>query len=196
MHLNIFGFKLDVQLLILIAVIYLILVVHTLAGCSNVGLFESIKLAEGFANRLIGGGKIGLEGMANAVNDAINDAPMPAGEIVSKPKDGASKPHSSVSGKEGFIGGVSNGVPFASFSLSDDKPINTENWKGPSSNNVFNRTTDPSKDGEMFMFSGTQFKPECCPNTYSTSQGCACMTTKQYSNLNARAGNNVPYSEF
>ena len=46
------------------------------------------------------------------------------------------------------------------------------------------------------MFDKTSFKPECCPNTYSNSMGCACMTNKQYNYLINRGGNNVPYSQY
>jgi len=46
------------------------------------------------------------------------------------------------------------------------------------------------------LFKNTAFKPECCPNTYSNSMGCACMSTKQYNYLENRGGNNVPYSEY
>jgi hypothetical protein len=46
------------------------------------------------------------------------------------------------------------------------------------------------------MFKNTAFKPECCPNTYSNSMGCACMSTSQYNYLETRGGNNVPYSQY
>ncbi|MAD12805.1 MAG: hypothetical protein CMC04_08810 [Flavobacteriaceae bacterium] len=63
---------------------------------------------------------------------------------------------------------------------------------------VLNRPSQPVPlpDGEMLLFSTTEFKPECCPNTYSTSKGCACMTLDQYDYLNNRGGNNEPYSEY
>ena len=54
----------------------------------------------------------------------------------------------------------------------------------------------PLPEGEMFMFANTKFAPEYCPNTYSTSQGCAAMTGEQYNYLVTRGGNNVPYSEY
>ena len=44
----------------------------------------------------------------------------------------------------------------------------------------------PSIDGkknspkQMFMLSHNQFRPECCPSTYSNDRGCACMTNSQY----------------
>jgi len=48
----------------------------------------------------------------------------------------------------------------------------------------------------LFMFANTEFKPECCPNTYSNSSGCACMDSNSYNYLITRGGNNVPYSEY
>jgi hypothetical protein len=53
-----------------------------------------------------------------------------------------------------------------------------------------------NNDYSSLMFKNTSFKPECCPNTYSNSMGCACMSTKQYNYLVHRGGNNVPYSEY
>ena len=54
----------------------------------------------------------------------------------------------------------------------------------------------PLPEGEMVFFANSEFKPECCPNTYSNSQGCACMTSQDYNYLVTRGGNNVPYSEY
>jgi hypothetical protein len=64
--------------------------------------------------------------------------------------------------------------------------------------NVLDRPEQPIPlpEGQMLMFANTPFKPECCPNTYSNSMGCACMTVNQYNYLNNRGGNNVPYSEY
>lgn len=54
----------------------------------------------------------------------------------------------------------------------------------------------PLPNGELDMFATTEFKPECCPNAYSSSTGCACMTDQQYNYLRQRGSNNVPYSEY
>ena len=64
--------------------------------------------------------------------------------------------------------------------------------------NILNRPPQqiPLPEGELSMFATTPFKPECCPNTYSNSMGCACMTVPQYNYLINRGGNNVPYSEY
>jgi hypothetical protein len=63
---------------------------------------------------------------------------------------------------------------------------------------IWNRPKQPiplPKD-ELDMFATTPFAPECCPNAYSSSMGCACMTVDQYNYLRDRGGNNVPYSEY
>ena len=54
----------------------------------------------------------------------------------------------------------------------------------------------PLPEGELDMFATTQFKPECCPNAYSNSSGCACVTVDQYNYLRDRGGNNVPYDIY
>jgi len=54
----------------------------------------------------------------------------------------------------------------------------------------------PLPEGQMDFLASVPFKPECCPNTYSNSSGCACMTAKDYNYLINRGGNNVPYSEY
>jgi len=63
---------------------------------------------------------------------------------------------------------------------------------------ILNRTPQPIplREGELSMFATTPFKPECCPNTYSNSSGCPCMTVQQYNYLIERGGNNIPYSEY
>jgi hypothetical protein len=44
MEISLFGFKLNVEMLILIGIIYLILVVHTIGGCCNMPrIMESLE---------------------------------------------------------------------------------------------------------------------------------------------------------
>ena len=54
----------------------------------------------------------------------------------------------------------------------------------------------PLPEGELDMFATTPFKPECCPNAYSNSSGCACMDLNSYKYLHQRGGNNVPYDIY
>ena len=147
MKLELFGFTLSLEVLILMGIIYLVIVINTLYGCCNM---------------------------------------------------------------EGFVGANTNYGESSQFNLTDDKLINTNSWNMPNLTttkgqpfskgalNVLDRPEQPIPlpEGEMLMFANTPFKPECCPNTFSNSMGCACMTVKQYNYLNNRGGNNVPYSEY
>jgi hypothetical protein len=111
---------------------------------------------------------------------------------------------------EGFVGANTNYGQSSSYSLSNNKGVNTSSWftpnltykkggkEGKGVQNILNRPKQPIPlpEGEMLMFANTEFKPECCPNAYSNSTGCACMNISQYNYLINRGGNNVPYSEY
>jgi hypothetical protein len=108
---------------------------------------------------------------------------------------------------EGFTGANTN---YGESSLYNRKPVSTKSWFSPNLSykpgqrvgkgiqNILNRPKQPVPlpDGETLLFKSTKFAPECCPNTYSSSMGCACMTVDQYNYLIDRGGNNVPYSEY
>ncbi len=200
MDISIFGYKLNLEILMLIGIVYLILVGHTLCGCSNYSLMEGLDMMKDVAT-------------GNATVTAVPAAspvPEPAGALVAgKAKDGAAKPNGKA-GKEGFVGANTNYGQSSFYDLTGNDSINTSLWSKPDMTVVPGKPLSqgvkdfmarepqpvPLPEGEMFMFSSTPFKPECCPNTYSTSTGCACMTGQQYNYLIERGGNNVPYSEY
>lgn len=108
---------------------------------------------------------------------------------------------------EGFTGANTNN---GESSMYNEPPVSTTSWFTPNLTytpgqpvsqgiqNILNRPKQPVPlpEGEMLMFKNTLFSGECCPNTYSNSMGCACMTVDQYNYLIDRGGNNVPYSEY
>ncbi len=112
--------------------------------------------------------------------------------------------------KEGFTGANTNYGESSQYSLGDYSSVDTSSWGQPSMTvmpgqplskgvkNFLARKAQPIPlpEGEMLMFANTPFKPECCPNTFSNSSGCACMTSGQYNYLVERGGNNIPYSEY
>ena len=118
---------------------------------------------------------------------------------------------SKMSFTESFTGANTNNGRSKSYSLTNPSaPINTNAWNlpdmtviagqplTPGVKEILNRPEQqlPLPEGELSMFANTNFKPECCPNTYSNGSGCACMTTGQYNYLVTRGGNNVPFSEY
>lgn len=71
------------------------------------------------------------------------------------------------------------------------------NFNLPTKKDVESRKSQPvpfAKNG-MLMFKDTKFSPDCCPNAYSTSTGCACMTETQNNYLRAR-GSTIGFPEY
>ena len=175
MDISIFGYKLNLEILILIALVYLIMVGHTFCGCYNYGL---------------------MEGFTDTAGTTTTTSPLTSATTTTT--------------TEGFTGANINYGESSLYSLSQDDPVDTSSWSAqnmtvtpgqPLSAGVKQflqrkPTQVPLPEGEMFMFSNTEFKPECCPNTYSNSSGCACMDSGSYNYLIQRGGNNVPYSEY
>lgn len=164
MNVSLFGYKLNLEILIFIGIVYLILVGHTVCGCCN-----THRMMEGLTNK----------------------------------KHKKSK-------TEGFVGANTNYGESSLFSLTSNPQVDTSNWSAQNMTIVPGQPLSkgvqdflarkpqpvPLPEGEMLLFANTPFKPECCPNTYSNSTGCACMTGEQYNWLIKRGGNNVPYSEY
>jgi hypothetical protein len=178
MEISIFGFKFRLEILILIVVVYWIMAGHLLCSCATFPLME------------------GAATMADTIAKATTDP---------KAKKDPTKT------KEGFVGPINDGESSA-YTLGSYNGVimPTSKWGRPNLTvvpgkplsqgvqNILNREKQPVPlpEGELNMFETTPFKPECCPNAYSNSSGCACMTVDQYNYLITRGGNNVPYSEY
>ena len=174
MEISIGSYKVRVEILVLIVIVFWIMFGHLLCSCSRVTMVE------------------GLEMIAS-----------------SQPKRTTAM--TNMSTKEGFIGAnnVTAGPDFAGAN-TPDYIMNPSTWSKPTLTYspgtkpdagvkaIWDRPKQPiplPKD-EMFLFATTEFKPECCPNAYSTSTGCACMDVNTYDYLHQRGGNNVPSSEY
>jgi hypothetical protein len=171
MDITLFGFKFNLEILILIGVVYLVLVAHTIGGSCNMPLI--------------------MEGLSS-----MTDPNKKNGKMMPK--------------KEGFTGANTNYGESSQYSLGDYSSPDTSSWGAPTMTVTPGQPVPkavkqflarkeqpvPLPEGELSMFANTPFKPECCPNTFSNSSGCACMTGKQYNYLIERGGNNIPYSEY
>jgi len=201
MDISIFGYKLNLEVLILIGVIYLILVGHTLCGCCNYSLMETFTDISGNVAAAVQD----ISGNVDAdVQDISGNVPQPAGGAV------ANKIKGTIQAKEGFVGANTNYGQSSPFDLNSDSMINTSAWSAPDMTVVPGKALSqgvkqflarkqqqlPLPEGEMDFFANSEFKPECCPNAYSNSSGCWCGTSQDYNYLVQRGGNNVPYSEY
>jgi hypothetical protein len=188
MEINLFGFKMNLEILILIGVIYLILVAHTVGGCCNMPLIME-----------------GLKSMNSSDSSSDNSSNSSSNSSNNMKKMAMVKKN-----QEGFTGANTNYGESSQYSLGDYSSPDTSSWGQPtmtvtpgkplskSVTQFLSRQEQPIPlpEGELSMFANTPFKPECCPNTFSNSSGCACMTGKQYNYLVERGGNNIPYSEY
>jgi|TARA_Y100000992_G_C21273841_1_gene498648 hypothetical protein len=109
--------------------------------------------------------------------------------------------------KEGFqkISNLSNSSSVNYSMGKDNKGSWTQKALGYASEMGFNNVlaskanykgTEVPLSDTMVFFKNNSFKPECCPSTYSSSNGCACTSIAQLNYLNERGGNRTSNSEF
>ena len=200
MDISIFGFKLNLEILILIGIVYLILVIHTICGCSNISVKREgmDTLTQPFPAPAISNGG----DAPNMSTPAPAPAPSSANSTSSSSKKNAST--------EGFSGANTNYGESAAYPIAQSINLDSSKWGNPdltiipgkpipkAAQAIIDRPNQnlPLPDGQLSLFDNMPFSPECCPNTYSSSMGCACMNSNTYNYLITRAGNNVPYSEY
>ena len=211
MDISIFGYKISLEILILIGIVYLILVGHTICGCCN--FYSLIEGMDSMSqdSSMSQDPSATIQQVKAKVQAKVQQAqqqlatPTTADGTSTSTSDGTS-----TTTTEGFTGANINYGESSSYSLGNDNPIDTSSWSAqdmtvtpgqPQSAGVKAFLARPQQpvplpEGEMLLFANTEFKPECCPNTYSNSSGCACMTGSQYNFMGVRGGNNVPYSEY
>ncbi len=189
MDISIGPYKFRLEILVLIGLLLWIIFGHVICSCSRVGLME------------------GMEVMKDAVNAADASAKKQVAKKDMTSGDAPASTTTAKAAKEGFSN-LGNFSP--DFQSADYQGANTANWSMPTleytkggkldagAQAILDRPKQPIPlpEGELDMFATTEFKPECCPNTYSSGSGCACMTMGQYNFLNLRGNNNVPYSEY
>ena len=209
MDISIFGYKLNLEILILIGIVYLILVGHMFCGCCNMG-----RMMEGFDDVSGNMQKIqqAVQQNAPAIQQKVQQAKANMATQSTAGGSTAAATTTSVptTTTEGFTGANINYGESSLYDLGNNDSINTDSWSAPNMTVVPGQPLSagvkaflarpqqqlPLPEGEMDFFANAQFKPECCPSTYSTSTGCWCGTSKDYNYLIQRGNNNVPYSEY
>ena len=179
MDISIGSYKFRLEILILIVVVFWIMFGHLLCSCCTMSLRE------------------GLAGLKEGLKIKFQKAGS-KGTLLHKTK-------------EGFVGSNNSAYgPEFSASKAPGYMMKPDTWAIPTLTYSKGKAPDagveaiwdrekqpiPLPEGELDMFATTPFKPECCPNAYSSSEGCACMTVDQYDFLKNRGSNNVPYSEY
>ena len=174
MDISIGSYKFRIEIILLIIVVSWIMFGHILCSCCTMSLQEGMCCAKNAVNEIIPNDPEGCDSDPECKNQegfigsefSSSNAPG----YIMKPD---TWPMPDLTYSEGT-------VPDAGVQAIENRP----------------KQPIPLPEGQLDIFATTPFKPECCPNTYSSSEGCACMTTEQYGYLQNRGGNNVPYSEY
>lgn len=93
------------------------------------------------------------------------------------------------------------------YRMGSDIPNSWENkpemrYNGPNDwyksleNNVAPDPRQMIASGHMSMLSDNTFDPKCCPSTYTSSMGCACLSPEQTKYLSERGGNRTFATEY
>lgn len=213
-----------INTILLIVILIIILTGHVVCSCSRVSVKKVVEKLTGMGDAKGAMGK-DSNGSSNDPKKKI-EADAIKKVVANKMKQlgggrGSSTKPSSTPGSttvvstttESFTGANTNygqSAPYLLGSQSGTVALDTNSWnqqdlvvkcdgsysKGVSDILGRQKQPIPLAEGELDVFATTPFKPECCPNFYSNSTGCACMTTDQYNYLQTRGGNNVPYSEY
>jgi hypothetical protein len=178
MEINIGGYKMRLEILVVIFVVLWIMFGTTLLGCSDV------SLAEGFD---------GLKQMIKKPKNKprLRRRPKPLVETFVSANNSAYSPQFSTNQSPGYI------LPPNTWSMAT-----LEYSKGTTPPTGVQTILDrpmqplPLPEGQLDFLATTPFKPDCCPSAFSTSTGCACLTMDQYKYLHERGGNNVPFSQY
>jgi len=206
MSISLFGIKMNVMTLLFTAIV-IILVSHTYCGCNQdpYALIEGMDTSSGSSPPPSTPPSITTTNKKPDTSLLTQTSTPGAGPAAASEKvtNGEKK-------KEGFTGANINYGQSSPYDLATNNPVDTSSWNAPNMvvtpgqqlspavRKFLDRPQQPIPlpEDQMSLFYNTPFKPECCPNTFSNSTGCACMTGKQFNYLVMRGGNNVPYSEY
>ena len=221
---NYFEHKVSMKMLLLILLVFFIFLHTTVRGCCHSHGFmeglennsktttsptETVKtLAKNKIASKLSSSTTSSSTPAATSTSTTTTSSLPATSTLPVPVTPPTSVHSA-SKKEGFVGSNTNYGESASYSLHHVDAVDTSKWGLPSltvkngnqsagARAIMNRPNQsfPLPEGQLSMFDNMPFSPECCPNAFSSSMGCACMNSDTYNYLISRGGNNVPYSEY
>jgi hypothetical protein len=188
MEISIGSYKCRLEICILAFVLFWIMFGHVMCSCCTMSMQEGLAIM----------------GKSLGKKEGFVTAPVAKKRVYD---DNHSS--DSTTTTEGFVGSNNKAYgPEFDSSKSPGYIMRPDTWAMPTlsyskgtvpsagAQAILNRNNPPLAEGEMDIFANTPFKPECCPNTFSTGSGCACMDMKTYGTLINRGGNNVPYSEY
>ena len=202
MEISIGSYKCRLEICILAFILFWIMFGHVMCSCCTMSMQEGLHmLKEGY---------VAAPRARRAYNTTEGFVTAPAAKKrVYNNNNTTEETTDSTTTTEGFVS--SNNKAYGPEFESSKAPsyiMRPDTWAMPTlsyskgtvpsagAQDILNRNNPSLAKGEMDIFANTPFKPECCPNAFSNSSGCACMDMKTYGSLINRGGNNVPYDIY
>ena len=186
MDISIGSYKVRVEILVAIVIVYWVMFGHLLCGCSKVGLFEGMEILKEGVSGLKEGVRNGRNAVArnNYYNNTTTEGFTSANNTSMGPE------FASIDAPKYIMNPSTWAMPTLTYSPGTTKDAGVKA--------ILNRPKQPipPPEGQLDFFATTDFKPECCPSAFSTSTGCACMDMGSYNFLKQRGFNNVPFSDY
>jgi hypothetical protein len=165
MDVNIFGYNVRLEYVILCVLLIAFIPLNSLFSCAG-GMKEGFELIDNLGANL-------SYMMGDNVKGSVYDLQFKNGESSTLKEDMEKVIPPYNQEKNGFENENGN----EKHEINIYKDLETNISKSNLSSN------------SMSFFENTVFNPECCPSNYSTSSGCACMTPEQMKFLGQRGGN-------
>lgn len=190
----ILGQKLRLEVIIICLVVGAILGGHLFCSCSKVTMHEGLEMI-----------KTGVEDIHEEIKkdaavhdevekeDKIHKEIKKTEEVIKKAK------------KEGFA--TLSGSPLV-YQMGQGVPTSWEtnqalhdagsadNWYKSLEGNTAPLPLDMINSGKLDILGSNVFDSKCCPSSYSSSMGCACVSPEQMKYLSQRGGNRTFNTEF
>lgn len=163
MNVKIFGVELSVKYLVLSTILLLFIYYNTYVSClyCSKELFGSIDEQGANLNYKMG----------SNIKGAVYDLQFSNGQGSTLKDD--LKIINPAYGEE------KTNMKETEINIYKDLETNVENMKNNNGTSI----------NTISFFQNTKFSPDCCPSSYSSSSGCACITPEQMKFLNHRGGN-------
>jgi len=179
MDISIGSYKVRLEILFLILILFWIIFGHAMCACSTMTALE------------------GFEALGNMVTKKQTPPPNPN---PSAKKEGFTSGNNAAMSESQFASTNSPDWYMPPSKWPQQTLVYTAGQKPPPGvASIWNRskTQPPKRPGQLSFFDNILFKPECCSGSdSSSSMGCACYTVEDYNYLKTRGGNNVPFSDM
>ena len=162
MEINIFGYELRVEYIILCILLIAFIQMNSFFSCAG-GIKEGFEAIDNLGANM-------SYIMGNNINGSVHDLQFTGGDNSTLKND---------------IEKVN--PPYEPEKVNEDSDKKEINIYKDLETNIGKESNFSKND--MSFFENTEFSPECCPSNYSTSSGCACMTPEQMKFLGQRGGN-------